>query len=102
MSIAWWVIGGVAVWIACAVLTAGWFNAEMQRKFTMSRSERREELGFSIFIGILYGVLGPAGIAIAYLLTGLAQYGWTLRLDEESQSSDKELAELRRIAGLRR
>ena len=63
----------VLIWLACAVYTAGTWNAYFQRKFLIHNDP-------DLFLGIFYGLLfGPVGAIIAFFFSRFNFYGWSLR-----------------------
>jgi len=69
----------LGVWLISALIVAGWNFAYMQGIFQRTADgNRREDLGWAMVIGMLYGCLGPIGVLLAWLMTGFAEHGWRL------------------------
>lgn len=67
----------IGLWLLCAVGAAGFWVAYMQASFPLSAGEQyREDLGSGLCTGL---VGGPIALVVTFLLSGLGQYGWSLR-----------------------
>jgi hypothetical protein len=67
-------------YLPSAALTYGWAFAHFQGKFPSIAAEHyREDMGDSVQVAALAGVIGPVGIFIMYTGTGFAKYGWRLK-----------------------
>jgi len=70
-----------AIWVVCGLVIAGWFFADFQGRFPrIADQSRRDDLAHAILLGMIYGLLGPLGILLTWLLTGFAEYGWRLKV----------------------
>lgn len=69
----------VACWLPCSIICAGLFFAHVRKKYSQAGDSPREDLGMAVAVGSLYGIIGPLGVVIAFLLTGFAEHGWRLR-----------------------
>lgn len=73
------------IWAASSLVCAGWLFADLCEIWApaVSPNERRN-LRFSILMGIILGVFGPAGIVLMYLIlwgpTSRVKRGWRLTL----------------------
>lgn len=63
----------VVAWLACAILSAGWWFAYDQKGFPFSEMDRRTDAGFALLMGL---VGGPVAVFVAFLMTGFAAHGW--------------------------
>ncbi|MDE1971118.1 MAG: hypothetical protein KGI50_06125 [Patescibacteria group bacterium] len=63
-------------WLACAVLVCGIFTADSQAKSHYPGEKFREDLGFGLAFGLLFG---PFGLAVLFFVTGFAQHGLVYR-----------------------
>jgi uncharacterized membrane protein YfcA len=64
-------------WFPCFLYASGSFYAFAQGEFRrIADRSRRQDIGASIFIGTVAGVLGPVGVFVVACLTGLNQHGW--------------------------
>lgn len=78
----------VCVWLVCSITCGRIFYLYTQGRFqNIAYKDRREDLGFAILFGMLYGFLGPVGILLALLQTGFAKYGFWIRRRHESIQS---------------
>ena len=73
-------IGALVSWL----LVTGWFFANVKGDWiktfgSMEPGYEKEQLGTSIAIGFIYGLLWPICLPIAYCFTGFAHYGWRLK-----------------------
>lgn len=67
------------IFLASAFVTSGWFFADLD-KGSENKRESRFCLKLGILSGIVFGVLGPIGIALSFYLTGCAENGWRLKI----------------------
>lgn len=67
----------ICIYLSSAVASAG-FNLAYFSGLYPNISEYREDLGHAIMWGLLVGALGPLGVLVTFLLSGLGKYGWTL------------------------
>ena len=76
----WFVVYLIVCFIS-SVICYGWYFAYLQREYPSVAEENYPyDLAFSIFFGILYGLLGPLGILITYFInTKFAKHGWKFR-----------------------
>lgn len=64
--------------IGCAVYCMGIFYAVLHGEFPRVR-DHRQDLGYSIVIGLLLGLpLGAVGAGVAFCLSGFNRHGWRL------------------------
>ena len=62
--------------IYAAYLVSGMFWSHSRYWYPSIQSEsQREEIGWAVMIGIIYGALWPACLPAAYLMTGFAEHG---------------------------
>ena len=74
-----WVIAYLVVVMCTWVIIAGWLYADVQRGYpSIAKGAERQDAGFALTWGMIYGTLWPLGLLFAFLLTGLAEYGWVL------------------------
>jgi hypothetical protein len=72
----WIVIG----YLICAFLCYGMLFSDMQNRFlSIAKQSYREDMGSCIFFGLVFALAGPIGVAIAYLITGFAKYGFKVK-----------------------
>jgi len=64
----------VALWFCCGVVCAGIY-LPYARHVWRSRFNYRDELGVSLFMGL---ILGPIAALIMFFVTGFARYGFRL------------------------
>lgn len=63
----------------CALVCTGWFYACTVGRYPSKYASYREDMGWALVFGMVYGLGGPLGVAMAYLLTGFAEHGWRLK-----------------------
>ena len=45
----------------------------------IAEQQYSEDMGTSILFGLVYGMLGPIGILISFLITGFAKHGFKVK-----------------------
>lgn len=66
----------IIAWLICSVICKGFAFAHIQGVYNM---DRKDDLLFSTWWGLLTGLLLFIGIFIAYILSEQGKYGWRLR-----------------------
>lgn len=67
-------------YLVCAFLCHGMTFAYSQKEYPLRAKERyRQDLGISLLFGFTAGMMGPLGILLTLLLTGLAEHGFKVK-----------------------
>jgi hypothetical protein len=64
-----WLVGIIPSLVMCS----GWFYS---KDMSISCDNPRESVGCAVVMGLLYAVLWPIGIPLAWCMTGFAEHGW--------------------------
>ena len=74
-STEYWIIVGI-VWVFCATVSAGWQFAYAQDNWpNIAKQEHRQD---QIWAWLL-SLGGPVSVAVIYLTTEFAKFGWRLK-----------------------
>lgn len=75
-------------WIACGLVAAGGFNANVRCQFRSltSQYDYASHQSFAIFMGMIGG---PISMIVVVPFTGFYYYGWTLSRDALSEKECK-------------
>ena len=72
----WLVIG----YFVCVFICYGMLFSYTQKRFPAIAKEcHRDDLCNSLLFGLIFGLFGPIGVAIVFLVTGFAQHGFKVK-----------------------
>jgi len=59
----------ICIWLISSIACANIFYAFLRRRFEMIANESiREDLAIAIIVGCLYGIMGPIGILLMWIV----------------------------------
>lgn len=66
-----------AIGVCCALLTSGWYHADMEARFpSPDAGQCRDHSGFASGLSMLTVIAWPVLTPAAFFVTGFAQHGW--------------------------
>ncbi len=72
------IIAAAAAYLFSALGVFGFFYAFLQDNWPRI-SDRRSSSAYALLLSLLYGVLGPLGVFLAWVMTEFGRYGWRLK-----------------------
>lgn len=67
-------------YLVCSFLCYGMLFASAQGMFPqIAEDQYREDLGWSLLMGLTAGMLGPVGVLVVLLITGFAKHGFKVK-----------------------
>ena len=67
-------------YLICSFLCYGMSFAAAQGMFPqIAKAQYRDDLGFSLLVGLTAGMLGPVGVLVVLLTTGFAKHGFKVK-----------------------
>lgn len=73
----------IFLYLVSALTITGWMFAALHRDKVTDRYEWGNDLRLSLIIGFIFGLLGPFTVALFWVLTWKAEFGWTLIPDRK-------------------
>jgi hypothetical protein len=71
------ILGCAIVYVASFGIIAGWYYAMVQEVFPReAEQDRRKDAGDAVLNGLVFALVGPPGVLLAFWLSGWAHHGW--------------------------